>query len=105
MNYIYNITLDLTEEESQTSTTQEVSVSLAKVRNKMQTVISGLQFSLDPTLSSEKELLTKLKKKICHSNGFINAEGSYVMQGEHQSAVCQYLRGLGITKIVVSGTR
>jgi translation initiation factor 1 (eIF-1/SUI1) len=48
-----------------------VTVSIEKVKNRTLTAIYEFDYSLDKTIGSPDELLSKLKKKICNSNGFI----------------------------------
>ena len=82
-----------------------ISISLAKFRSKWQTIISGFDYHLDKSVSSETELLTKLKKNICHSNGHINSDRQIVMQGEKTLELTAYIKSLGVTNIITSGTK
>jgi translation initiation factor 1 (eIF-1/SUI1) len=48
-----------------------ITVSIEKVKNRTITVIYEFDFALDGSIKSPEEMLSKLKKKICNSNGFI----------------------------------
>jgi translation initiation factor 1 (eIF-1/SUI1) len=48
-----------------------ITVALEKIKRRTVTVIYNMDLALDPTVHSSEELLSKLKKKICYSNGFI----------------------------------
>ena len=48
-----------------------ITVSIEKIKNRTVTVVYEMDHSLDSTVKTPEELLSKLKKKICNSNGFI----------------------------------
>jgi translation initiation factor 1 (eIF-1/SUI1) len=48
-----------------------ITVAIEKVKNRTITVIYDLDVGLDKSVKSPEELLSKLKKKICSSNGFL----------------------------------
>jgi translation initiation factor 1 (eIF-1/SUI1) len=79
---------------------------VVKCRNKKQTILSGLDITKDPQTPTASDMLKKLKKKICSSNGHINEEEAYVLQGDHRQEIFAYLLSLGISKsqIIQSGT-
>lgn len=90
---------------------QQITISLARSRSKWQTVIQGIVLSMDTTVETEKELLQKLKKKVCSSNGHLvkdPVQGTvYVMQGDHRDSIKAYLLKIGIPRenIIESGTK
>ncbi len=48
-----------------------VTVALEKIKKRTVTVIYNIALELDTSVRTPEELLSKLKKKICYSNGFI----------------------------------
>ncbi len=56
---------------SASSPVKIITVSIEKIKNRTVTVIYEMDHSLDSTVETPEELLSKLKKKICNSNGFI----------------------------------
>jgi len=142
LNYLTN-TMDLFAQLNPTVTTNEpvvvvddkpkiITVAIEKIKNKTITAIYELDFTLDHSVKSPAELLSKLKKKICNSNGFIRKPKSksddeedeevepeqapapapaltvsssiqYVIQGNHSNAICRYLYSLGVKDIIRTG--
>lgn len=51
--------------------TKIITVSIEKIKNRTVTAIYEFDYTLDKTIKSPEEMLSKLKKKICNSNGFI----------------------------------
>ncbi len=83
---------------------ENVTITIAKFRNKQQTTIEGLNLEKIQE-ESHKAVLKKLKK-LLSCNGHIDAENTYVFQGDHRVAIKTYLISSGINKdlIIESGT-
>jgi translation initiation factor 1 (eIF-1/SUI1) len=103
------IIMDFTEKEIVVSATEpekQVRITLARYKKtKWQTIIEGLDYTLDKSVTSEKELLTKLKKEVCHSNGHITEQGRYLFQGEKTAELLTYLDSIGVYNVITSGTK
>ncbi len=48
-----------------------ITVAIEKIKNRTVTVVYEMDHTLDSTVKTPEEFLSKLKKKICNSNGFI----------------------------------
>ena len=59
---------------------------------------------MDPCCETDKDLLTKLKKKLSCNGHMTN--GQFALHGDHKNEVYSYLLGIGITadRIKHSGT-
>jgi len=81
-------------------------VALTKIKNRTHTVLSEFSIEHDPNISTEKELLKKLKSKICSTGGHIqNPEDGgtlYVLQGNKKDEINKYLHSLGIKKDMIT---
>ena len=98
--------LDITQENNDlTDKNSGVTIAINKIRRKWQTIIKDFNYESDSSVHSSKEILSKLKKKICSCNGHISEEGWYVLQGDHRGVITTYLQSLGINDIIESGTK
>lgn len=99
--------MDFYETEQEVTTSNElvpVTILLTKIRNKPHTVLCDFDSKLDNTVSSEKEMLKKLKTKICTTGGHIRVnedtrKNEYVLQGNKKMELVKYLYSLKITDI------
>lgn len=104
----YYITLDFTQEEDTTVDTdlKEVTVNVAKFRNKWQTTITGLTLSDYDCQHTEKQFLKLLKGRFSCNGHYTADENMYTLQGDHKRELVPYLVSVGIPKaqIIQSGT-
>lgn len=77
---------------NQQDNTQRVSIviELTKVKNRTYTLVKNLNYTIDSTVSAEKEMLRKLKKDICSTGGFMK-DGYYALQGNCIQVIREYL--------------
>jgi hypothetical protein len=64
-----------------------ITVAIEKIKKRTVTVVYNMDITLDPGVRTPEELLSKLKKKICYSNGFIRKpEDKSVAESESESS-------------------
>ena len=107
MIYYKNIELDFESEPTQTvSFDITVNLTIKKQGKHIMTEISGLTHLHDPDTSSDRQLLSKLKKEVCHNNGHMR-EGEngveFTINGDMTETLTKYLKDLGFKKINVTG--
>jgi translation initiation factor 1 (eIF-1/SUI1) len=103
-----NHTLDFTETETNVSdnTEQQVAITVEPFRRSWKTSITGIDWTRDRSVSSDKELLKKWKKKLS-CNGHLDVEdGKMTFQGDHNQTIYGWVIKLGYSpdQIIVAGT-
>lgn len=85
-----------------------ISITLTKIKNRPHTILANFKLSNDPMVSNEKELLRKLKTKICSTGGHLKKDDHndtlYVLQGNKKDELNTYLKTLGIKKSMIINT-
>jgi translation initiation factor 1 (eIF-1/SUI1) len=78
----------------------QIYINVDKIKGKIHTTLKKFSTKYDPSISSSKEFIKKMKsKKYCATGGFISDDNTYVLNGNVSEVLLKYfLNELKINK-------